>query len=53
MKEDGFDTAVMPSSSSARHKERRMLGGIPIYLLIAVPLMAAIFGVIIVAMGAR
>jgi hypothetical protein len=53
MKQDGFDTAVMPSSSSARHKERRMLGGVPIYLLIAVPVVAAIFGVILLAISAR
>jgi hypothetical protein len=53
MKQDGFDTAVMPSSGPARHKERRMLGGIPLYLLIAVPLVAAIFGVILLAIGAR
>lgn len=53
MKQDGFDTAVMPSSGPARRKERRMLGGIPLYLLIAVPLVAAIFGVILVAIGAR
>lgn len=53
MKQDGFDTAVMPSSGPARHEERRMLGGIPLYLLIAVPLVAAIFGVILLAIGAR
>jgi hypothetical protein len=53
MKQDGFDTAVMPSSSSARHKESRMLGGIPIYLLITVPLVATIFGVILLATSAR
>jgi hypothetical protein len=53
MKQDGFDTAVMPSSGPARHKERRMLGGVPLYLLIAIPLVIAILGVIMVAMWAR
>jgi hypothetical protein len=53
MKQDGFDTAVMPSSRSARRKERRMLGGVPLYLLIAVLLTLAIFGVSILGTLAR
>jgi hypothetical protein len=53
MKQDGYDTAVMPSSGPARHEERRMLGGVPLYLLIAVPLVLAILGVIILATWSR
>ena len=53
MKQDGFDPAVMPSSSPARHEERRMLGGVPLYLLITIPLVIAILGVILLATWAR
>jgi hypothetical protein len=53
MKQDGFDTAVMPSSRSARRKEVGILSVVPLYLLATVPLMLAIFGVITLAIWAR
>ena len=46
METNGFDPSVMPSARAARAKQRRMLGGVPMYLIAVFVISAFILGIV-------